>query len=239
MPASFDFTRRREELWVPIAFTAERKAHARRAHLSDLRTAEARACRPGRRSRAAQRSPSDLRKRFPKDDCGAELRGRSDDGGARRRLPAASLHPARGGRLRSAHRVRQHRQPAARARGRARRGDGDSRRARRRPRPDRPAAPHREPGARADLGRGGARARAAWGIRALIAAAPAGRAAPRADDARPDRRGVHARSSRWRAPSSSAWPRRCARRDPMCRRSSRKADAAPRWAASATGCAPA
>ena len=117
MPASFDFTDQSEELWVPIAFDAERKAqHDEHTFVIYARLKPGVPVEQARSELAAVcRGPPQA---FPERRRGAELRGRTDDGGARRRLPAAPLHPARGGRLRPAHRLRQHRQPAARARGR-------------------------------------------------------------------------------------------------------------------------
>ena len=78
---------------------------------------------------------------------------------------------------------------------------------------------------------------AAWGISALVAAAPEG--VPRLEQTSLDPVVVgFTLSSRWRARSSSAWRRRCGRRARTCRLSSRTAAAAPAWVACAIGCAP-
>jgi putative ABC transport system permease protein len=68
MPASFDFTAQSEELWVPIAFTAERKAqhdeHSYRVYgrlKPNATSAQALA--------ELKRNAEDLRVRFPRDDA--------------------------------------------------------------------------------------------------------------------------------------------------------------------------
>lgn len=78
------------------------------------------------------------------------------DGGAGGRLPPPALGAAGLGGVRAAHRLRQHRQPAARPGGRALPGDGDPRGDRSGPRPSPPRGSHGEHGARG--GRRAARA---------------------------------------------------------------------------------
>jgi putative ABC transport system permease protein len=76
MPASFDFTSDAEDLWVPIAFTPERKA----MHDEHFLTVAAR-MKDGVTLQQAQqqldRIASDLRARFPKDDADRGFRAAS------------------------------------------------------------------------------------------------------------------------------------------------------------------
>ena len=141
----------------------------------------------------------------PQGQQGAHRPRVAAHGGAGRRLPAAALRAARRGRLRAAHRLRQHRQPAAGARRRS--GARD-----RHPRGDRrgPASP---PGSRAG-GKPGARGRrrAAGAARGatgawLLLAAYGPEDVPRLSEARVDgpvlgfRRRAHRAQPGW----CSAW----------------------------------
>ena len=83
MPASFDFTDDSEQLWVPIAFTPERKA----MHDEHFLTMYGR-LRDGVSADQARaelaRTAEALVKNFPRDNAGRGLTIMSDHDGARR-----------------------------------------------------------------------------------------------------------------------------------------------------------
>ena len=103
----------------------------------------------GRHARRGERAAAAGGERVPRDVSErarppGRLRRRADAGDHRPQRPVVAVGAARRGHLRPADRVRERREPAARARDRAQARDRHSRRDRRRPRPDHPPAADRE-----------------------------------------------------------------------------------------------
>ena len=115
MPAAFDWSAGREELWVPIAFSAERRNNRGNHTLAVY----------GRLKdgvplqQAAAETAMILEKRlarWPDESRERTLHVRPRDGAVRRRLSPASVRAARGCRTGAADRLRQRVQPVAGAR---------------------------------------------------------------------------------------------------------------------------
>ena len=214
MPARFDYTADGEELWVPIAFTPERRAMHDEHYLAAYGAPEAEATLAAaagelaqHRGTSARRLPARERRPPVHDDAGAGRTGR--------RLHGAHVHAARRCRLRAAHRLRQRRQPAAGARRRPRQRDRGPRRARRRARTDCAPAPDGERGA----GAGSQPSPASpWPRSRSRRSSPPRRRECRAWSRRRSTRWCSASRCCWRSAArwSSASRRRCAHRGRTC-----------------------
>ena len=90
MPASFDFTADAEALWVPIAFTPERKAMHDEHYLSVYGPAAAGRHRRAGGAAARRDRASGCAQRFPKDNAERRIASVAADGRLRRRLPRAA-----------------------------------------------------------------------------------------------------------------------------------------------------
>ena len=141
MPPGFSILDKSVDVWPP---SASRRRRARRAAAGRAWSAASRtACRWRRRSRTWRACTPSSRGCFPRSTPAGPPR-RAAAAAADGRRQAGALGDARRGRLRAAHRLRERRQPGARAGDGAPARAGGARGARRRPRPADPADARRE-----------------------------------------------------------------------------------------------